>query len=547
MNDKKPLARRALEACRNQLFFENRFLEQALFRLKWEDDGAVSFGSEGSSLFYSADYILGRYMQSPQQLMMDYLHTVMHCLYQHPFFVPQEQEKYWDLATDIAVECVLEEIAAGGSMTVCDTAEGQQRRSVIGLVRAKTSVMSAQKIFVFLLKNMKSEADFDGFFGIAYEELRALFKRDEHSLWYAQESGEGDREKQGGAENGGQQPEEDNTETEGQQPEEGSSETDDQQSEEDGPEADNGQPKKDSARANEQQSEKGSSEADDQQQKGNKTGTAGGQKLENRGTGNTTKTLGANRQNTQQAQRQLQQMWKGVAEQVLMEAQSFAKPARGDLSGNMVRTLQKLTRENYDYSAFLLKFAARLEERMQTDLDEFDYIFYTYGLRLDRRMPLVEPLEYKEKYLLREFVIAIDTSGSCEGDLVEKFLVKTYNILRQTESFTSKVKIHIIQCDAVIQEDVTIRSQKDLEEYIAHLQLKGFGGTDFRPVFTHIEHMIETGELQRLEGLLYFTDGYGIFPKKPPKYKTAFVFLDQENDVKVPAWAMKLYVDEEAL
>ncbi len=213
----------------------------------------------------------------------------------------------------------------------------------------------------------------------------------------------------------------------------------------------------------------------------------------------------------------------------------------------MVKTLQKLTRENFDYSTFLLKFAARLEERMQTDIDEFDYVFYTYGLRLDKRMPLIEPLEYKDKYLLREFVIAIDTSGSCEGELVEKFLTKTYNILRQTESFTSKVNIHLIQCDAVIQEDVTIQSQQDLEEYIAHFTLKGFGGTDFRPVFEHIERMIESGAIQRLEGLLYFTDGYGVFPAKPPKYKTAFVFLDQEENVKVPAWAMKVYIEEETL
>ena len=82
MSGQGALARRALEACRNQLFFENRFLEQALFRLKWEEGGAVYFGSDGGCLYYSADYILKRYMQEPKQLMMDYLHTVMHCLYQ---------------------------------------------------------------------------------------------------------------------------------------------------------------------------------------------------------------------------------------------------------------------------------------------------------------------------------------------------------------------------------------------------------------------------------------------------------------------------------
>lgn len=84
------------------------------------------------------------------------------------------------------------------------------------------------------------------------------------------------------------------------------------------------------------------------------------------------------------------------------------------MAGSLIRSLQPLVRENYDYSEFLLKFAARLEERMQINEDEFDYIFYTYGLRLFKRVPLIEPLEYKEKYLIREFVVAIDTSESCE-------------------------------------------------------------------------------------------------------------------------------------
>lgn len=485
MSGQGALARRALEACRNQLFFENRFLEQALFRLKWEEGGAVYFGSDGGCLYYSADYILKRYMQEPKQLMMDYLHTVMHCLYQHPFFVPQEQREYWDVAADIAVECILEEMSAE-DIPLFDTPQGQARRNTIKRIQDKINAMSAQKIFVFLLRNMPLDKDFSAFFGMSFAELCALFRRDEHRLWYADESTEESSTQQGGM-----------------------------------------QSKENSTEQGEIQSKESSAEKDDIQPKEHRTRT--------------------NDRRIGRSQKQIQQVWKGVAEQMLMDLQSFSRHTRGDLSGNMVKTLQKLTREKFDYSTFLLKFAARLEERMQTDMDEFDYVFYTYGLRLDKRMPLIEPLEYKDKYLLREFVIAIDTSGSCEGELVEKFLTKTYNILRQTESFTSKVNIHLIQCDAVIQEDVTIQSQQDLEEYIAHFTLKGFGGTDFRPVFEHIERMMESGAIQRLEGLLYFTDGYGIFPAKPPKYKTAFVFLDQEENVKVPAWAMKVYIEEETL
>ena len=232
-----------------------------------------------------------------------------------------------------------------------------------------------------------------------------------------------------------------------------------------------------------------------------------------------------------------------MADRVLVEAQAFAHAGRGEIAGSMLQHLKKLTRETYDYTRFLMKFAAHWEERMQIDEDEFDYAFYTYGLKLFGKVPLIEPLEYKEKNLIREFLIAIDTSGSCQGEVVERFLTKTYNILRQTQAFASRVNIHIVQCDARIQEDVRIGSREELEAYIARLTLKGFGGTDFTPVFEYADRLMETGEIRRLDGLLYFTDGYGIFPAKPPKYRTAFVFLDKEEEVTVPPWAMKVYLD----
>lgn len=115
-----------------------------------------------------------------------------------------------------------------------------------------------------------------------------------------------------------------------------------------------------------------------------------------------------------------------------------------------------------DYTAFLKKFAA-LGEAMRINDDEFDYIFYTYGLRLLKNMPLIEPLEYKQIKAIREFVIAIDTSGSTSGELVQRFIQKTYNILQSTESFFTKINVHIIQCDADIQEDVKITSREGFD------------------------------------------------------------------------------------
>ena len=56
--------------------------------------------------------------------------------------------------------------------------------------------------------------------------------------------------------------------------------------------------------------------------------------------------------------------------------------------------------------------------------DEYDYIYYTYGMQLYKNMPLIEPLEYQDMNKIHDFVIAIDTSGSCQGRIVRSFLTE---------------------------------------------------------------------------------------------------------------------------
>ena len=160
----------------------------------------------------------------------------------------------------------------------------------------------------------------------------------------------------------------------------------------------------------------------------------------------------------------------------------------------------------------------------------------------------MEPLEYKEVKRIREFVIAIATSGSTSGELVQAFLQKTCNYLLSAESFFSRINLRILQCDAQIQESVKITSQEEFEQYLKNLKIRGLGGTDFRPVFTHVQELIGQKEFSNLKGLIYFTDGYGTFPEKKPPYETAFVFIkDIFSDVQVPPWAIKLVLEKEEM
>ena len=119
--------------------------------------------------------------------------------------------------------------------------------------------------------------------------------------------------------------------------------------------------------------------------------------------------------NTISAKAFLSELWKDISERMQTDLETFSKE-RGSEAGGMVANLREVNREKYDYTSFLKKFA-KLGEAMKINDDEFDYIFYTYGLKLYDKMPLIEPLEYKEVKRIKEFVIAIDTSGSTSYSL----------------------------------------------------------------------------------------------------------------------------------
>ena len=248
----------------------------------------------------------------------------------------------------------------------------------------------------------------------------------------------------------------------------------------------------------------------------------------------------------QDLHQEVENKWKNISEKTETDMETFSSE-ESQQAGNLIGQVQVENRDRYDYREFLRKFSV-LREEVSVDPDSFDYIFYSYGLSMYGNMPLIEPQEGKEVKKVEDFAIVIDTSMSCSGDLVKKFLEETYGVLTEAESFFHKVNIHIIQCDEMVQNDQKITDEKELKEYMEHLELIGEGGTDFRPAFEYVNHLIEQGEFYHLKGLIYFTDGKGIYPKKKPPYQTAFIFMQEEyEDVDVPPWAVKLIVDAEDL
>ena len=234
--------------------------------------------------------------------------------------------------------------------------------------------------------------------------------------------------------------------------------------------------------------------------------------------------------------------WKSMSEKTKTGMETILA---GQATGGeaVLEQIKVAVREDVDYRAFLRRFAVP-REVMAVDGDSFDYIFYTYGLRLYGNMPLVEPPETKEEKRIEDFVIAVDTSMSTSGELVRQFLACTYAILRSTETFTRKVNIRIIQCDDQVRTDTPIHDLEDLKTYMENFQLTGGSATDFRPVFEHVAQLQREGAFTSLRGMIYFTDGMGIYPKKRPPYETAFVLLEEPPiSVPIPPWAIRLVLD----
>lgn len=425
------IASEILRMSKNKLLVNLRFLDVALNRLKPVSDPehTTCSATDGKVFLYSPKHILTAFRVEDKAAARNYLHTVFHCVFRHMFVSSEINAELWDIACDIAVESVINDLGPGCLTTL----RSERQEQFLEGFKGEIKTLSAERIYRFLTDKKLPQRSVDT--------LRMLFKTDDHFLWYltdAQKSG---------------------------------------------------------------------------------MGIAGYDSAPDRS--------------------ELINDWTSISERMQVDMETFGKQ-RGTEAGLLTQNLREVNRERYNYTEFLKKFAVR-GEIMKISPDEFDYNYYTYGLKLYENMPLIEPLEYKDVKAIREFVIAVDTSGSTAGELVRKFVQKTYNILKSAESFFTRINLHIIQCDAAIQEDTKITSQREFDEYLNDMKIHGLGGTDFKPVFSYVNSLVEIGEFTNLKGLIYLTDGCGAFPAKKPPYETAFVFIDDDlNNYDVPPWAIKL-------
>ena len=156
-------------------------------------------------------------------------------------------------------------------------------------------------------------------------------------------------------------------------------------------------------------------------------------------------------------------------------------------------------------------------------------------------MPFIEGLETSDDRNYSEIAVAVDTSGSTDGEPIKKLLGEVYSLLKSMETGSKKYAVRIIQCDLKIQKEDLVKNSDEFSKMLENYKLLGGGGTDFTPVFKRLTELKRKGT--KLEGLIYFTDGVGIYPTEVPPFKTCFVLLGETENVEVPHFAYKINLE----
>ena len=538
-----------VEEARVQLMLKFRFLDVAVWKMELRPVMAMgrnALATDGSRVYFEPYTVIGRFDAAFDEVVRDYLHVVMHCLFRHPYDSTRSRAEAWWLACDV--------LAESAAMELCGTRfasslDGERRAALEELRLLCGGRLTPGNLYGLFLRSLRASADAtDGILsGARMNELRALFERDGHESWPAFRP----VAMPGGSDDPGNPDSEDDERevSDGRDMmadgEVSEADADEQDVWNPAAASDSDEPQASdySMEPDDQDAQGSSDDADDAGEADDADGARDAGEGDERGSSQDDETD----RTVEDAAAEEERSWKEIAKQVEMDLQTFSKDW-GFEAGGFMTTLAVANRKKYDYSDFLRRFAM-LSEEMKINDDEFDYVFYTYGLKLYGNMPLIEPLEYKETQRIRDFAICIDTSESCKGELVRTFVEHTFNILKQQEDYAHAVNIHVIQCDARVQSDVKIADLRDVDRFMEGFEVRGMGGTDFRPAFAHVNRLVEAGELPDMKGVIYFTDGLGAFPEKPPDYDVAFVFLDEgDNHVPaVPPWAMRVLIDEEGI
>jgi predicted metal-dependent peptidase len=179
------LGRAILSASRNELYLSMRFLDIALSGLGYKMNlNTVTVGTDGVDILFNPTYLKRVYQEDLVELNRVYLHMILHCMFRHEINREGRDEDLWTVATDIAVESILDGIENKSIQLSIST----YREELYDWLKEECSVLTAEAVYRVLERNK-----------VQYLELLRMkreFLRDDHQFWQDDQKQDEDKKQQ---------------------------------------------------------------------------------------------------------------------------------------------------------------------------------------------------------------------------------------------------------------------------------------------------------------------------------------------------------------
>lgn len=161
-----------LMLAKDDLSLTMHFLTIAFHRFSLESIADFQgFATDGNRFFFDPSFVLSMYKIEKESPARAYLHSVVHCLLQHPFRIKNKDEELWNICTDIAAENIILEMKLPTSTVLKD----KRKESLLVGFRKTLGVITAEKLYAhFTEANVKSEE---------MSSIEELFRVDKHRFW----------------------------------------------------------------------------------------------------------------------------------------------------------------------------------------------------------------------------------------------------------------------------------------------------------------------------------------------------------------------------
>ena len=181
LSERQELAVEVLRLAKDRLLVSCPFLAPAASLLPFvpsPDALSPLSGTDAKAFYFNADYVLACFAATHEAPAHDYVHTLLHCLFLHPFANPGQNRARWDLACDIAAECIAAEL--------CGPRPGDAGESMkLAWARIRSALQHAPLTAESVIELLKTDRFVD-----EEHEWQQLFCVDSHRFWYEAPGGQ---------------------------------------------------------------------------------------------------------------------------------------------------------------------------------------------------------------------------------------------------------------------------------------------------------------------------------------------------------------------